>query len=235
MTFYLDSADPEEISRAQNWDFIAGFTTNPLLMAKTLRKLGKTPADYFSHLKLLAEILYAGQNRPTHRQEAGSGQAFFVQPLADTPEGMVQEAGQIREIFPQHLILKIPFTPEGLTAAREIKNRNWPFAFTAVFSPLQAQIAAECRAEMVIPFCHRVGKLAVDGVKMIGEIVELFQARQIKSRLLAASLKSQPEVLGVLALGVEAVTLPFGLYREIFEHPLSLEATSLFTKALKPE
>jgi len=234
MTFYLDSAERREIETAAQWSFIAGFTTNPLLMARTLKAEGKTPEAYPEKLRELGEVFASLlDSRPETPGRIESALDFMVQPLGETPEAIVEEASQLRRIFPRGLVLKIPFGAVGLAAAPLLKKENFRLAYTAVFSPLQALIAAQNQADFVIPFCHRSEQAGIDGVEMAARIAGLFQLRGIECPLLAASVKSQAEVLGLLEAGIGSLTLPYALYREILEHPLSRETLEQFSRALR--
>jgi transaldolase len=218
MGLYLDSAEIKEIKTGQDWGFLSGITTNPVLVSQAMKKAKLGRKDYPAFLKKLSTAIKG---------------TTFIQPIAEEEQALMEEAALLNSLFAQRLVLKIPFSPLGLKVTPALKKLGLKVAITAIFTPLQALLSAECRADLVIPFCSRIGKLGFDGVATVLEIMEIFRQREIHTEVLAASIKSQAEAAGLLNIGVRYLTLPFSIYEEIFAHPQSAELLTIFRQSFK--
>lgn len=99
MKFFLDTANVDEIRKANEMGVIAGVTTNPSLIAKEGR-------DYAETLKEIASIV----DGPI------SGE---VKATTEDAEGMIAEGRAIAAMHP-NMVVKIPMTPEGLKAIKTL-------------------------------------------------------------------------------------------------------------------
>lgn len=122
MKFYIDTANVDEIRKANDMGIIAGVTTNPSLIAKEGR-------DYAETLKEIATIV----DGPI------SGE---VKATTTDAEGMIAEGRAIYALDPKHMVVKIPMTAEGLKAIKVLSAEGIPTNCTLIFSANQALLAA---------------------------------------------------------------------------------------------
>ena len=208
MSIYLDSANPDEVRKAMALGFIAGITTNPILIAHE----GKPVYD------LIVELL-----------EVCSGTVFY-QLTSHSLEEMRKEAELFHAIAPDRLALKIPCTLTGLSLVAGLSS-HMNCAVTAIFTPAQAFLASEAGARYVIPYVNRTTRLLGDGILLVSEIAQICRTVGRGTRVLAASLKTVDEVVETLLNGAQHVTVPWNILQALAEHPLSYEAIAEFDAA----
>ncbi|TBW33438.1 transaldolase [Siculibacillus lacustris] len=201
MLLLLDTADVRAIARAIDLFPIAGVTTNPTLIARERRPLGP----------LLDEI----------RAILGAGAMLHAQVVAPDAETMVTEAERLRDRLGAGFHPKVPVTAQGLKAIRRLADAGFAPTATAVVTPLQALIAARAGAAFVAPYVNRVDAIGGDGVRVVADIVRLFDTHHLPTRLLTASFKSAQQVLGVALAGAHTATLAPDLLDTLLAHPLT--------------
>jgi fructose-6-phosphate aldolase 2 len=199
MLFLLDSADVAAVARAAALHPLAGLTTNPTLLARARRPLAP----------LLADLRTAvGPDLPIHAQVVGADVAT-----------MCVEAERLRDRLGAAFHPKVPVTPQGLAAIRALAARGFAPTATAVFTPLQALLAARAGAAFVAPYVARIDASGGDGPATVGEIARLFAIHAIETRILAASFKSVRQILAVALAGAHSATLPPDLLDAALAHP----------------
>lgn len=209
MALYLDSAEIEDARQAMALGFVAGITTNPMLIARTGRSAQEVIADLCG--------LSPG--------------AVFYQLTERTPEAMEAEALRFHALSPEQVVLKVPCDLQGLALVARISSEI-PCALTAVFSAAQACLAGEAGARYVIPYVNRVTKLCGDGLALLSRMAEVLTRAGQGTEILAASLKSPTEVVAALIHGAHHVTVPLAVIREMAEHRLSTLAIEEFAQVL---
>ncbi len=189
MKFCIDDANVEKIRRIHDLFPIDGVSTNPSILAKT----GRSPYE------VLREI----------RSIIGSDGELFVQAVSRDWEGVIREAHRICEELGDTTLIKIPCTPEGFKAMKELRKEGIRFIGTAVYTPMQGWIAAKCGAEYVAPYVNRIDNMGFDGVRVAKEIHDAIvgSGYDSYSGLLAASFKNSQQVLELTRYGVKAVTV----------------------------
>lgn len=208
MALFVDSADVNEVREAIETGFVAGVTTNPILIARAGRPAYETIVE-------LCSI---------------SPGPVFHQLASRAPEAMETEARRFLGISPEQIVLKIPCTLEALKVAARLSSHA-RCAITGVFSPAQAYLAAEARARYVIPYVNRATRQMGDGVSLVRALAEVVAASGRDAEVLAASLKTPDEVVAAITAGARHVTVPLNLIRQMAEHPLSLAAIEEFARA----
>lgn len=207
MAVFLDSAKPEEVRKAMELGFVAGITTNPILIAKVGR-----PA-----YELMAELC-----------RLCSGQVFY-QPCARTLEKMEEEVRRFHALSPQQVVPKIPCDRMGLRLLAHLSS-EMPCAVTAVFGLSQAYLACQAGARYIIPYVNRMSRLGGDGPGFIRRLVELLTHTGSSAEILAASLKSPQEAMEALLAGAHHITVPLSVLEAMTEHPLSAQAIEQFSQ-----
>ncbi len=196
MKLFIDTANVSEI-REMAW-LVDGVTTNPSLVAKEKR----------SFRDIIAEIC-----------ELVDG-PVSAEVIGLETEEMVSEA---RELAPIHknVVIKIPMTEDGMKAVRILTNEGIRTNVTLVFSANQAMMAAKCGATFVSPFVGRLDDIGQDGMGLIAEIRECYENYVFPTEILVASVRHPRHLLDSALMGADIATVPYGVLKKAFNHPLT--------------
>ncbi len=202
MKFFIDTANVEEIRKANDMGVIAGVTTNPSLIAKEGR-------DYAQTLAEIATIV----DGPI----SGEVKATTV-----SAEDMIEEGRAIYALDPAHMVVKIPMTVEGLKAIKTLSAEGIPTNCTLIFSANQALLAARAGATYVSPFLGRLDDIDIPGIQLIEDITAIFaNYPEIKTEIIAASVRSQLHVTDCALAGAHIATVPYKVIEQMVKHPLT--------------
>lgn len=207
--FFIDTANVDEIREANDMGIISGVTTNPSLIAKE----GK---DYFKTLSEISKIVNGSI----------SGE---VKATTTTAEQMVKEGVAIGAISP-NMTVKIPMTKEGLKAVKQLKDRGIDTNVTLIFSLNQALLAANAGATYVSPFIGRIDDINMDGMALIDDIANAFAVHDIKTKIIAASIRTTTHVTNCALAGADIATVPYKILMQMVEHPLTEKGIEKFIK-----
>ncbi|NLN11249.1 MAG: fructose-6-phosphate aldolase [Acidobacteria bacterium] len=198
MQFFLDTANLREIETGLGWGMVDGVTTNPTLIARE----GKP------YLPTVAEIA---------RLVPGpvSGEV-----LATDLPGMLDEGRRLAGLAP-NVVVKVPLTPTGLAAVRAFAAEQIRCNVTLCFSAAQALLAAKAGAAYVSPFVGRLDDVGESGMRLIGEIVEIYGNYPFETRVLVASVRHPMHVVEAAVLGADVATIPFKVLAQLYRHPLT--------------
>ncbi|RLG11257.1 fructose-6-phosphate aldolase [Candidatus Pacearchaeota archaeon] len=199
MKIFLDSAQIEEIKIVKEWGILDGVTTNPTLLSKT----GKPWKE--AALEILKEI----PDKPVS-----------LEVIATDWEGMVKEAKELAKMG-DNVVIKIPFTQEGIKAVQILSSEGIKTNVTLVFSSLQALIAGKAGATYVSPFIGRIDDIGYDGIQVLEETVEIFNNYNFNTQIIAASIRHVDHVKKCALIGVDIATIPFKVLNQMFKHPLT--------------
>ena len=209
MRFFIDTANVEDIRKANDMGIICGVTTNPSLIAKEGR-------DFNEVIKEITSIV----DGPI------SGE---VKATTTDAEGMIKEGREIAAIHP-NMIVKIPMTTEGLKAVKVLNAEGIKTNVTLVFTSNQALLAARAGATYVSPFLGRLDDISVCGTDLISEIVEIFQVAGIDTEILAASVRHPMHVTECALAGADIATVPYKVLEQMTKHPLTDQGIEKFQK-----
>lgn len=202
MKFFIDTANVEEIRKANDMGVICGVTTNPSLIAKEGR-------DYAETLKEIASIV----DGPI------SGE---VKATTTDAEGMINEGREIYKLDPTHMVVKVPMTAEGLKAIKVLSSEGIPTNCTLIFSVNQALLAARAGASYVSPFLGRLDDINQYGADLIGQIVAVFSNYpDIKTEVICASVRNTVHVTECALAGGDIATVPYKVIEQMCKHPLT--------------
>ena len=202
MKFFIDTANLEQITEAQNLGILDGVTTNPSLMAKE----GITgDSNIISHYKKICEIV------------DGDVSAEVISTEFD---GMVEEGTRLSKISNQ-IVVKIPMTKNGVKALKYFSNNNIKTNCTLIFSPGQALLAAKAGANYVSPFIGRLDDISSDGLSLISEIRQIFDNYNFKTEILSASIRHNMHIIDCAKIGSDVVTAPLSSIVGLLSHPLT--------------
>ena len=200
MKFFIDTANVEDIRKANDMGVICGVTTNPSLIAKEGR-------DFNEVIKEITEIV----DGPI------SGE---VKATTTDAEGMIREGREIAKIHP-NMVVKIPMTCEGLKAVKVLSKEGIKTNVTLIFSANQALLAARAGATYVSPFLGRVDDIGSVGMTLIEEIVDIFDIHGIETEIIAASIRNPLHVIDAARAGCHIATIPYNVLIQMAKHPLT--------------
>lgn len=200
MRLYLDTIDAREAAYAINTGLIYGLTSNPFLFE------GKTDKPL---VQTVSELLPYAHNE-LHVQVPGrTGDEYLKNGLA------------IYELDPKRIIIKIPVHREGLNGIKLLKEVGVRVTATAVTTSYQAILVGLLNVDYVAPFVTRISEAGYNGLKVIRRISKLYQMNNIKTLIIAASIRSVNQIIGALDAGAHAVTVKYPLFIRLLESPLS--------------
>ncbi|MBQ3553253.1 MAG: fructose-6-phosphate aldolase [Clostridia bacterium] len=200
MKFFIDTANVEEIRKANNLGVICGVTTNPSLVAKEGR-------DFLAVVKEITRIVHG---------------PISAEVISLDTQGMVVEAEElIEKVDAENLVIKIPMTLEGLAAVKILSERGIKTNVTLIFSAAQALLAANAGATYVSPFVGRLDDVGETGIQLISDVAEIFKLHGIKTEIIAASTRNPLHVVEAAKAGAHIATIPYKVIEQMSEHPLT--------------
>ena len=198
MKIFVDTANVDEIRKANDLGVICGVTTNPSLIARE----GK---DFNEVIKEITSIV----DGPI------SGEVISME-----CEGMVKEAREIAKIH-ENMVVKIPMCEEGLKAVKVLSKEGIKTNVTLIFSAVQALLAARAGASYVSPFLGRLDDIGSEGIKLIEDIAEIFAIHDIDAEIISASVRNPIHVLDCAKAGSDIATIPYNVIVQMIKHPLT--------------
>lgn len=207
MKLFIDTANVEEIREANDLGVICGVTTNPTLIAREGR-------DFKQVVTEIAGIV----DGPISAEVIGSDH-----------ESMIREACELSKIH-SNIVIKIPMTLEGLKAVKVLSGENIRTNVTLIFSAAQALLAARAGASFVSPFLGRLDDIGMTGMELVEEIVEIFSLHDIRTEIIAASIRNPIHVIDAARAGAHIATVPYKVILQMAKHPLTDAGIEKFMK-----
>ena len=209
MKFFLDTANVEDIRKANDMGVICGVTTNPSLIAKEGRDFKQVVAEIAS----IVDGPISGEVKAT----------------TTDAEGMIREGREIARIH-RNMVVKIPMTVEGLKACHTLAAEGIKVNMTLIFTANQALLAAHSGAAFVSPFVGRLDDISVRGTDLISEVAEIFHAHGIRTEIIAASIRHPMHVTECALAGADIATVPYKVIEQMTRHPLTDQGIEKFRK-----
>ena len=201
MKFFVDTADVDEIRKANDMGVICGVTTNPSLIAKSGRKF----EDVIKEITSIVDGPISGEVKAT----------------TTDAEGMIKEGREIAAIHP-NMVVKIPMTVEGLKAVKVLSSEGIKTNVTLIFSANQALLAARAGAPYVSPFLGRIDDISGYGIDLVRQIADIFDvAKDIHTEIIAASIRNPIHVTDCALAGADIATVPYKVIVQMTKHPLT--------------
>lgn len=197
---FVDTANVEEIRKANDMGVICGVTTNPSLIAKE----GRDFNEVIKEITSIVDGLISGEVKAT----------------TTDAEGMIAEGREIAKIHP-NMVVKIPMTVEGLKAVKVLSAEGVKTNVTLIFTANQALLAARAGATYVSPFLGRLDDISVKGSELIEEIAEMFAVSGIETQIIAASIRNPIHVTECALAGADIATVPYKVIEQMTHHPLT--------------
>jgi len=198
MKFFIDTANIDEIKKANELGLLDGVTTNPTLVSREKK-------NFEELIKEICEIVDGPVSAEVTSLDA---------------EGMVREARHLAKIAP-NVVVKIPMITEGVKAVKILSGENIKTNVTLVFSPLQALIAAKAGATFVSPFIGRLDDISSVGMEIVEDIVTIYENYGFQTEIIVASIRNPVHVLDASLIGAHIATIPFNVLIKLTEHPLT--------------
>ena len=209
MKFFLDTANVDDIRKANDMGVICGVTTNPSLIAKEGRDFKQVVAEIAS----IVDGPISGEVKAT----------------TTDAEGMIREGREIAAIH-KNMVVKIPMTVEGLKACHTLAQEGIKVNMTLIFTVNQALLAARSGAAFVSPFVGRLDDISVRGTDLIAEVAEVFKLHNIGTEIIAASIRHPMHVTECALAGAHIATVPFKVLDQMTKHPLTDQGIEKFRK-----
>ena len=197
MRFFVDTADVDQIRKANDMGVICGVTTNPSLIAKS----GRQFEDVIKEITSIVDGAISGEVKAT----------------TTDAEGMIKEGREIAKIHP-NMVVKIPTTIEGLKATKVLSSEGIKTNLTLIFNPNQALLAARAGATYVSPFLGRLDDISQNGLDLIADIREIFDA----------SVRNPIHVTECAKMGADIATVPYNVFEQMMKHPLTDQGIEKF-------
>lgn len=207
MKIFLDTANINEIRQGVEWGIVDGVTTNPTLIAKE-------GADFEDRIKEICRVVQ------------GPVSAEVISLKWDE---MVEEARKLASLD-EHVVVKIPMTPDGIRAVKVLNTEGIKTNVTLVFSANQALLAAKAGATYVSPFVGRVDDGGNDGLRLLEEIMQIYTNYGFETEVIAASIRHPMHIVQAAMIGVDIATVPFDVLKKMFLHPLTDVGINRFLK-----
>ena len=200
MRFFIDTANVEDIKKANDMGVICGVTTNPSLIAKE----GRVFEDVIAEIASIVDGPISGEVKAT----------------TTDAEGMIREGREIAKLHP-NMVVKIPMTAEGLKAVKVLSAEGVKTNVTLIFTANQALLAARAGATYVSPFLGRLDDISVRGVDLINEIAQIFEVAGIETEIIAASIRNPMHITDCALAGADIATVPYKVIEQMTHHPLT--------------
>jgi transaldolase len=198
MKLFVDTGSLKEIQALAAIGILDGVTTNPSLMAKEA-------GDYRQILKQICETVQG---------------PVSAEVVATDFAGMLREGRDLATID-EHIVIKVPFTKDGVRACKALAADGKRVNVTLIFSAAQAWLAAKAGASYVSPFVGRLDDIATSGMTLVREIVDIFDNAEYATEVLVASVRSPIHIIEAARMGADVVTVPPAVIEQAFKHPLT--------------
>ena len=205
MRFFIDTGSVAEVEEIAAWGILSGATTNPSLLAKEKGEPGEI-------VRRICDLV----NGPVSAEV-----------VSDDAAGMIEEGHALAKLH-EHVVVKVPFSSEGLAATRALSDAGIRVNMTLVFSANQALLTAQAGATYASCFMGRLDDISIDSTKVVEEIVSTLRPGGTTTEVLAASIRHPEHVVTAARLGCEVATVPAKVLKQMLDHPLTSQGRARF-------
>ena len=199
MKLFLDTAIVSDIEERVSTGLIHGITTNPTL----IKKSGRDP------WKVYRDIVELGVDD------------LSIEVMGDDSKELVRNAMTVQENYGNVATIKLPCTVEGLKSCSYLTNIDVRVNMTLVFSVSQAILCSLAGATYISPFIGRMDDNSLKGLDLIRDIGNIYRKQQIKTQILAASVRDAQSVGKAFGLGADICTIPPKVFDSMANHVLT--------------
>ena len=198
MKLFADTGNLKEREALASLGILDGVTTNPSLMAKE-------SGDPRQILKQICALVKG---------------PVSAEVVATDAAGMIREGRDLAAID-EHIVVKVPFTKDGVKACKTLASEGLRVNVTLIFSATQAWLAAKVGAAYVSPFVGRLDDVGTTGMNLVREIVDIFDNFEYSTEVLVASVRNPIHIVEAARMGADVVTVPSAVIEQSFKHPLT--------------
>ena len=198
MKFFIDTANVEEITKANELGLLDGVTTNPTLVSKEGREFKE----------LITEICSIVDG------------PVSAEVVSTDSEGMINEARELAKLA-DNIVIKIPLIKEGLKAVKVLAVEGIKTNVTLCFSPIQALMAAKAGAAYISPFIGRLDDISQRGMDLVEQIIVIYENYGYDTEIIVASIRNPVHVLDAALMGADVATIPYNVMEQLIKHPLT--------------
>ena len=198
MKIFLDTAETDVVRKHFKTGLIDGLTTNPTL----IRKSGRNHEEVYQEFKDI-------------------GLTDISMEVIGDKGNMVSEGKRLYKKYGKVATIKVPCTPNGLLACKELSEDGINVNVTLIFSQSQAILAAKAGARYVSPFVGRVDDNSFGGLCLVKDIAKVYNVHGVETQVLAASLRGIRDVGRAFEYGADIVTMPPGVFEGMYKHVLT--------------
>jgi transaldolase len=198
MKLFVDTGNLKEVEALAQLGILDGVTTNPSLLAKE-------PGDYRQILRQMCQTVKG---------------PVSAEVVATDTAGMLREGRDLASID-EHIVIKVPFTKDGVRACRTLASEGHRVNVTLIFSATQAWLAAKVGAAYVSPFVGRLDDIGATGMSLVREIVDIFDHSDSTTQVLVASVRNPIHMIEAARMGADVATAPAAVIEQCFRHPLT--------------
>ena len=207
MKIFLDTAETDVVRKHFKTGLIDGLTTNPTL----IRKSGRNHEEVYQEFKDI-------------------GLTDISMEVIGSVENMISEGKRLYKKYGKVATIKVPCTPNGLLACKELSDDGINVNVTLIFSQAQAILAAKAGAQYVSPFVGRVDDNSFGGLCLVKDIANVYKVHGVETQVLAASLRGVRDAARAFEYGADIVTMPPNVFEGMYKHILTDKGLDLFDK-----
>lgn len=198
MKFFIDTANIEEIKKANDLGLLDGVTTNPSLVAKEGR-------EFRGLVKEICDLVDG---------------PVSAEVVSTEKKGMIEEARDLSTIA-DNIVVKIPLIADGLKAVNVLSEEGIQTNVTLCFSPIQALMAAKAGASYISPFVGRLDDLSQVGMELVEQITTIYENYGYDTEIIVASVRNPLHVLDAAMMGADIATIPYKVMEQLIKHPMT--------------
>ena len=207
MKIFLDTAETDVVRKHFKTGLIDGLTTNPTL----IRKSGRNHEEVYQEFKDIGLT------------------DISMEVIGDTGN-MISEGKRLYKKYGKVATIKVPCTPNGLLACKELSDDGINVNVTLIFSQAQAILAAKAGAQYVSPFVGRVDDNSFGGLCLVKDIAKVYKVHGVETQVLAASLRGVRDAARAFEYGADIVTMPPNVFEGMYRHVLTDKGLDQFDK-----
>jgi len=207
MKIFLDTAETDVVRKHFKTGLIDGLTTNPTL----IRKSGRNHEEVYQEFKDIGLT------------------DISMEVIGDTGN-MISEGKRLYKKYGKVATIKVPCTPNGLLACKELTDDGINVNVTLIFSQAQAVLSAKAGATYVSPFVGRVDDNSFGGLCLVKDIAKVYKVHNIETQVLAASLRGVRDAARAFEYGADIVTMPPNVFEGMYKHVLTDKGLDQFDK-----
>tara|TARA_Y100001970_G_C14095069_1_gene782172 strand:- start:196 stop:834 length:639 start_codon:yes stop_codon:yes gene_type:complete len=207
MKLFLDTAEVSDIEDRISSGLISGVTTNPTL----IKQSGRDP------WKVYRDIIELGIDD------------LSIEVMGGDSKELVRNAMTVQENYGNVATIKLPCTVEGLKACKYLTTLSLRVNMTLVFSVSQAILCSLAGATYISPFIGRMDDNSLTGLSLIADICDVYKKQDVKTNVLAASVRDVQSVGRAFEFGANICTIPPKVFDKMASHVLTDKGLAQFT------